>query len=107
MLRSRGEVPGGVLGFAPTADQYRDMLAKQYGMLSLIDDCVGRILAAVDRDTIVIFTSDHGDAFGDHGLMLKHGMHYDANIHVPLLVVITSYSIHYTKLYEIDSKSYT
>ena len=86
MSRRGGEIARGVLGFAPSADQCRDMLAKAYGMLALVDDCVGRVLAAIDRDTIVIFTSDHGDAFGDHGLMFKHGMHYDANTHVSLTV---------------------
>ena len=86
MARQRGRIPSGVLGFAPTAAQCRDLLAKAYGTLSLVDDCIGRVLAAIDPETIVVFTSDHGDAFGDHGLMFKHGMHYDANIRVPLLV---------------------
>ena len=86
MVAHRGEIPGGVLGFSPTEAQFRDMLAKVYGMLALVDDCVGRLVSAVDRDTIVVFTSDHGDAFGDHGLMLKHGIHYDANTHVSLTI---------------------
>ena len=86
MIEQRGQIPGGVLGFSPSESQFRDMLAKVYGVLALVDDCVGRVLAAVDRDTIVVFTSDHGDAFGDHGLMLKHGIHYDANIHVALTI---------------------
>jgi arylsulfatase A-like enzyme len=34
----------------------------------------------------VVFTSDHGDLFGDHGLMLKHFVHYRAVTNVPLLV---------------------
>ena len=34
----------------------------------------------------MIFTSDHGDAFGDHGLMLKGGMHYQGLIRVPLAI---------------------
>jgi arylsulfatase A-like enzyme len=86
MVAHRGEIPGGVLGFSPTETQFRDMLAKVYGMLALVDDCVGRLVSAVGRDTIVVFTSDHGDAFGDHGLMLKHGIHYDANTHVALTI---------------------
>lgn len=86
MIRHRGEIPGGVLGFAPTERQYRDMLAKAYGMLALVDECVGRVLAVTPRDTVVVFSSDHGDAFGDHGLMLKHGIHYDGNTHVSLAV---------------------
>jgi arylsulfatase A-like enzyme len=86
IISQRGLIPRGVRVFAPTADQYRDLLAKAYGMLSLVDDCVGRVLAAIDANTVVVFTSDHGDSFGDHGLMLKHGIHYDGNIRVPMLV---------------------
>ena len=86
IISQRGHIPPGVRVFAPTADQYRDLLAKAYGMLALVDDCVGRVLAAIDENTVVVFTSDHGDTFGDHGLMLKHGIHYDANIRVPMMV---------------------
>ncbi|MGE4607699.1 MAG: sulfatase/phosphatase domain-containing protein, partial [Myxococcota bacterium] len=39
-------------------------------------------------DTIVIFTSDHGDMFGDHGLMLKGWMHYQATLRVPLVIAL-------------------
>lgn len=78
-------------GWAPTEDQYRHALAAQYGNISLIDDCVGRVLAALDEngmadDTIVVFTSDHGDMFGDHGVMFKHAMHYSGCIRVPLTI---------------------
>jgi arylsulfatase A-like enzyme len=37
-------------------------------------------------DTIVVFTSDHGDMFGDHGLMLKAMMHYQGALRVPLTI---------------------
>lgn len=78
-------------GWAPTAEQYREALAAEYGMITLIDDCVGRIIAALDDagvrdDTVVIFTSDHGDLFGDHGLMFKHALHYEGCIRVPLMI---------------------
>ena len=48
-------------------------------MISLIDDAIGDVLAALERsghwptNTVVVFTSDHGDMFGDHGMMLKAG----------------------------------
>jgi arylsulfatase A-like enzyme len=35
---------------------------------------------------VVVFTADHGDMFGDHGMMLKGGMHYEGCTRVPLLV---------------------
>lgn len=77
--------------WAPTEEQYRHALAAELGSIEFIDDSVGRILEALDRlhlseDTLVLFTADHGDVFGDHGLMLKHFTHYRGVVRVPLLV---------------------
>ena len=77
--------------FSPSADQLRHALAAQYGMIALIDDQVGRILAKLEEtgqagNTIIVFTSDHGDMFGDHGLIMKHTMLYEGCTHVPLLI---------------------
>jgi arylsulfatase A-like enzyme len=87
----RGDGPGLMVPFSPTEEQFRKMAAAEYGMITMIDDAVGRILDALrasgkDRDTIVVFTSDHGDMFGDHGLMLKVSLHYQACLRVPLFV---------------------
>ncbi len=76
--------------FAPTEAEFREMAAREFGMIALIDDGIGEIFQALDRhglsdDTIVLFTSDHGDMFGDHGVMLKGAMHYEGCIRVPLL----------------------
>ena len=81
----------GVNMFAPTEIELREMAAKEYGMISMIDDSIGTILKQLDdlklRDnTIVVFTSDHGDMFGDHGVMLKGAMHYEGCTRVPLLI---------------------
>ena len=92
MISQRGIPQGrGVDGWAPTAEQYQHAAAAEYGMISLIDDGVGRILAALEQsgvadNTIIIFTSDHGDMFGDHGVMLKHAMHYEGCTRVPLVI---------------------
>jgi arylsulfatase A-like enzyme len=56
----------------------------------MIDDAVGRILGALRRlgleeNTVVVFTSDHGDLMGDHSLIFKQGFHYEGVIRVPLL----------------------
>jgi len=77
--------------FAPTELELREMAAKEYGMISMIDDSIGKILNELDtlglRDnTIVVFTSDHGDMFGDHGVMLKGAMHYEGCTRVPLII---------------------
>lgn len=68
----------------------RTLIAAYYAMIKLIDDQVGRILAALDeqgqRDhTIVIFTSDHGEALGDHGLIQKGCRFYEGLARVPLI----------------------
>lgn len=93
MKAAKGEHRDVYLGFAPSEEQYRDAMAAQYGQIEMIDDAVGEIVASVRKlgladDTAIIFTSDHGDMFGDHGLMLKHCMHYDAMLRVPLIVVV-------------------
>ena len=60
-------------------------------MIEMVDDGVGQILAQLDdlgvRDnTIIVFTSDHGDMMGDHGLFLKGFMHYRGTLQVPLVI---------------------
>ena len=77
--------------WGPTPEQARAALAATYGMIEFVDDGVGRILATLDRldladDTIVIFTSDHGDMMGDHGLILKGVMHFQGCLRVPLAI---------------------
>ncbi len=91
LLEHRGSQRGFMSPFAPTPEQYREAAAKEFGMITMIDDAVGRILGALERsgrldDTILVFTSDHGDMFGDHSVMLKAGMHYEGCIRVPLVV---------------------
>ncbi|MFT4044985.1 MAG: sulfatase-like hydrolase/transferase [Gordonia sp. (in: high G+C Gram-positive bacteria)] len=56
-----------------TADMWREVIAVYYGMVSRIDDQFGRILAALpDPDnTVVLFSSDHGEYLGDYGLIEK------------------------------------
>lgn len=44
--------------------------------MTFIDDSIGRILKALDElrirdNTLIVFTSDHGDMLGDHGLYFK------------------------------------
>jgi arylsulfatase A-like enzyme len=74
-----------------TDAQLRDITANYYGMISLVDHQVGRILAALQEEglsdnTLVVFTSDHGELLGDHGLMLKGPMHYEGLLRVGLVV---------------------
>ena len=60
-------------------------------MVSFVDDEVGRILSALDElglreSTLVVFSSDHGEMLGDHGLLLKGPMMYEGAVRVPLLM---------------------
>ncbi len=71
----------------------QEAIAATYGMVEMIDDAVGRILDHLDRtdqraNTIIVFTSDHGDMMGDHGLMLKGFMHYRGTLHVPMVISV-------------------
>jgi len=76
--------------FAVTADEARMITALTYGMITMIDDAIGRVLAKLEslnlrENTVVIFTSDHGDYMGDHGLMLKLLLHYQGLVKVPFI----------------------
>ena len=64
--------------------------ALYYGNVSLIDKGVGRILDALDelsldQNTLIFFTSDHGDLLGDHGAFQK-SKPYEASVRVPFLM---------------------
>ena len=67
----------------------REAKAAYYGLTSFMDDCVGRILDALDQSdqaerTVVVYVSDHGDMMGDLGFWTKQVM-YDASAGVPMI----------------------
>lgn len=69
----------------------RKMTAYYYAAITQIDDGIGEILKALESknlmsDTIVVFTSDHGDYLGFHHMALKSNHHYDPLIHIPLII---------------------
>ena len=71
-------------------EQLAHMTANYYGMISLIDHSVGRILEALaanglQQDTLVIYTTDHGDMLGNHGLYLKGPTPYEDLLRVGLI----------------------
>jgi len=70
---------------------HRAIRAAYWAMVDLIDDQVGRLLDTLERtgqreDTIVIFSSDHGEMLGDHGIYLKGPYFYEPAVRVPLIV---------------------
>ncbi|MGD2175305.1 MAG: sulfatase-like hydrolase/transferase, partial [Candidatus Brocadiaceae bacterium] len=73
-----------------TEVELRQMLAGYYGMVELVDGYIGMVLEAVERlgigdETIIVWTTDHGDQMWEHELFLKFQMH-EASVHVPLLM---------------------
>ncbi len=87
----------GVDGFAepplpPAELGGRRIKAAYYAMIELIDHNVGRLLDALEEagqrdDTIVIFTSDHGELLGDHGFHTNKGCaFFEASVRVPLIL---------------------
>ena len=80
----------GTAVFACDEREAKEALALNYGSISNIDTQIGRVMAELERlslldNTVVIFTSDHGDFLGDHQLMLKGPIHYRGLTRVPFI----------------------
>jgi arylsulfatase A-like enzyme len=76
-------------GLSPEA--WQRIRAYYLALVSHVDDCAGRILATLkdsglDRETIVIFTSDHGEFLGDHGRIQKGMPGFDCITRVPFVI---------------------
>ncbi len=73
-----------------TLEEVQRMRADYAGNVSLIDDQIGKILGTVEERgeldrTVIVFTSDHGEMNGDHGLIYKMNF-FDGSVRVPLIV---------------------
>jgi len=73
-----------------TERQVQEAMALTAGMIAMIDDAVGDIVAALRDtsrydDTVICFTSDHGDYLGDFGLLLKGAMPFQSITKVPMI----------------------
>jgi arylsulfatase A-like enzyme len=78
------------LFFGITPDEYRSIKQRYLGLVTLVDQSIGAILACLERcgltdNTIVVHTSDHGDSLGAHHLFGKETMFEEA-ARVPLLI---------------------
>lgn len=76
---------------AVTADDYRQSRAHYYAYTEQVDTQVGRILDALDKtgqadDTLVVFTTDHGDMVGAHRMWIKGWIPYEECYRVPMIV---------------------
>jgi choline-sulfatase len=73
-----------------TPDRLRDARHAYYGMTSYIDDKLGQLMATLkaaglDGDTVVIFTSDHGEMLGERGMWFKMCL-FEGSVRVPLVI---------------------
>jgi len=72
-------------------DWWSRVVAMYYGSISCVDECVGRVLAAIrqagiEAETAFIFTADHADSMGSHRHFEKAGTMYEEVLRVPLIV---------------------
>ncbi len=73
-----------------TKESWQQLIARYYGLISLVDTGVGKIIETLKKlnlydDTIIVFTSDHGDMMSSHGLLGKC-FTYDECCKVPLMI---------------------
>lgn len=68
-----------------TEEQAREATACYWALISHLDHQIGRLLEAVPEDTVVIYTSDHGEMAGHHGVWQKQCF-YEPAVRVPLLL---------------------
>jgi uncharacterized sulfatase len=66
-------------------------MAVYYGMISFMDEQIGRILDRLDalglaENTLIVFSTDHGHFLGQHGLIAKGAFHYEDMLRLPFLV---------------------
>ena len=76
--------------YAQTDAELGRALAGYYGNISQMDACIGHVLDALydlglDENTIIVYTSDHGEMAGAHRMWTKHNM-YEQSVRVPLII---------------------
>lgn len=89
-LVSNYEAPANWVPATLTADQVREVNARNAVECELIDEALGRVLAAIAArgwadDVDVVFTTDHGELQGDFGLLFKGPYHVDGLLRLPLV----------------------
>lgn len=87
MLVLRDEVLG---PWPRTRDVVSDQLAEYYGLITHMDEQIGRLLAALEatgkaENTIIVYAADHGLAVGSHGLLGKQSV-YEHSLRAPMIV---------------------
>ena len=90
------ELPGPIMNegenqYGLSDEQWRNVKAHYYALVTHVDNQVGRILTALDElgqrgNTLILFTADHGEHLGDHGLVGKGPPDQDSCAHVPMIL---------------------
>ena len=88
MLVLRDEVLG---PWPRTREVVSDQLAEYYGLITHLDEQIGRVLVALEElgeadNTIVVFAADHGLAVGSHGLLGKQSV-YEHSLRAPMIIM--------------------
>ncbi len=73
-----------------TEEEVRKLIALTYASIAYVDHSIGQILALLEKlgysdNTIVIYTSDHGDLMGDHGLLFKGPCPFNGVLQLPMI----------------------
>lgn len=74
-----------------TWKQWAPVVARYFGIITQLDHEIGRVLdllkaEGLEENTLVVYTSDHGDMCGSHGMVDKHMVMYDDILRVPLMM---------------------
>ena len=74
-----------------TWEEWSVYMSGYYGIISQLDDAIGMVIRhledkALMEQTLIVFTTDHGDAAGSHRLIDKHYAMYEEEVHVPLFI---------------------
>ncbi|MFX3631524.1 MAG: sulfatase [Candidatus Pristimantibacillus sp.] len=92
LMRQNGNYwPGGGETHAYGDEHMHRLIRNYYAMITFIDDQIGRIRDAwkakgIYDDVLVVFTADHGEMLGDHGLLYKGPWFYEGLTRVPMIV---------------------
>ena len=85
-------------GYAASMDaaEIQQMRATYAGMISEVNDCLGQVFAHLDatgqwEDTLIIFTSDHGEQLGDHHLLGKLGYYDESLLFLVLALAVLAF----------------
>lgn len=91
LLRDSFQAPGWMENRRLTTKKYRKILAYYYALISEVDHHVGKIVARLKKkglyeDTMIVFTTDHGDYMGYHHMILKGNHMYEPLMKIPLII---------------------